>query len=94
MLRFRNKNSEDGHLFNWKGYFDITSLELPEVMFLSGEVSRCLLIVVQGCVYVCVCMHSRNQILMVERWCWISKGRDTIIHCDLLRKAENWKSGW
>lgn len=84
MLRFHNKNSEDGHLSNWKGYFDITSLEMPEVMFLSGEVSRCLLMVVQGCVYVCVCMHSRNQILMVERWCWISKGRDTIIRCDLL----------
>lgn len=55
MLRLPNKKSEDGHLFGWKGgYFDITSLELPEVMFLSGEVSRCLLITVQGCVYVFV----------------------------------------
>lgn len=95
MLRFPNKKSEDGHLFSWKGgYFDITSLELPEVMLLSGKVSRCSLIMVQGRVHVCVCMHSRNQILMVERWWWMSNERDTIIKCDLLPEAENWKSGW
>lgn len=90
MLRFPNKKSEDDHLF---GYLDITSLVLSEAMILSREV-RCSLIMVQGCVYVCVCMHSRNQILMVERWCWISKERDTIIKCDLLPKAETWKLRW
>lgn len=42
-------------VIDWKGgYLGTTSLEFPDVMFMSGDLSE------QGCVYVCVCMHIRN----------------------------------
>lgn len=95
MLRFLNKKPEDGHLCSGKGNaFGIRALELSRVVSLSGEVSRCLLIMMQGVVCVCVCVCSRNQIFMLERWCWISKGRNTFIKCDPQPKAKDWRSGW